>query len=195
MHRTTILTAVAAAAAVALVGIGVAAGPAVGTPALSASVVAPAAIAPQVVQATVQPDASQAVLVPVPPNTDLTTLPYVTSSTPNLMVQSTSYTGDQKDLIVSLINADPYDATSGTLDVAGWGTYPATVQPNPSQLVNVPLPPGYDTTTLPYVVSQSPNLILISLSYTYVNGVQELQLNLGNPFPDSAVTGPVQIDW
>ena len=73
---------------------------------------------------------------------------------------------------------------------------PATVQPNPSQLVAIALPPNYNTSTLPYVVSQDPNLILISLSYGYnANGTQNLTVNLGDPFPNEAVTGNVRVDW
>ena len=154
--RKTLLTTFAALTATAVLGTGLATGTRADAVPLALAVASTTAIPAQTVQATVQPNASQAVLIPVPPNTNLTTIPTVTSDTPNLMVQSASYTGDQKDLIVSLINADPRDPSSGNVTVAGWGTYPATVQPNPSQLVTIALPPNYNTSTLPYVVSQDP---------------------------------------
>ncbi|RTL68497.1 MAG: hypothetical protein EKK42_10235 [Pseudonocardiaceae bacterium] len=155
-----------------------------------------ASIPAQTVQATVQPNASQNILIPAPTGNDFTKLPFVTSNSPNLVVASASYSGDQKDLMVSVMNVDPDDPTSGTLTVDGWGTYPVTVAPNPSQVVLVPLPaPDYDTSKLPYVSSQTPNLQVFSTSYYYVNGVQELAVNLGNPFPFDAVTGPIVVDW
>ena len=41
-----------------------------------------------------------------------------------------------------------------------------------------------------------PNLILISVSYGYnANGTQNLTVNVGNPFPNEAVTGNVRVDW
>ena len=196
LSRKTLLTTFAALTATAVLGAGLATDPRADAVRLALAVASTTAVPAQTVQATVQPNASQAVLIPVPPNTDLTTIPTVTSDTPNLMVQSASYTGDQKDLIVSLINADPRDPSSGNVTVAGWGTYPATVQPNPSQLVAIALPPNYNTSTLPYVVSQDLNLILISLSYGYnANGTQNLTVNLGDPFPNEAVTGNVRVDW
>ena len=58
-------------------------------------------------------------------------------------------------------------------------------------MVQVPLPaPDYDTSKLPYVSRQ-----VSSTSYYYGNGVQEFAVNLGNPFPFDAVTGPIVIDW
>jgi hypothetical protein len=196
-RKTLLATGTTLAAVAVVLGVGLTTTPVAHALPLSvAGAAATTAIPAQTVQATVQPNASQAVLVPVPTNADRTTIPLVTSDTPNLMVQSASYTGDQQHLIVSLINADPRDPSSGHITVAGWGTYPATVQPNPSQLVAVALPANYDTSKLPYVVSQDPNLILISLSYGYnADGTQYLAVNVGNPFPDEAVTGDIQVDW
>jgi hypothetical protein len=194
--KRTLRTAGTTLAAAALVlGLGACTAPDARAVPLSISG-ATTAVPAQTVQATVQPNASQAVLIPVPTDADRTTVPAITSDSPDLMVQTASYTGDQKDLTVSLINADPYDPSSAHLTVAGWGTYPATVQPNPSQLVTIALPTNYDTSKLPRVVSQDPNLVLISWSYGYdTDGTRNLTVNLGNPFPDQAVTGNIQVSW
>lgn len=150
---------------------------------------------PQTVPATVQPNASQAIYIPVPANNDFSRLPLVASDTPNLVVASTQYSGDQKDLVVSVMNVDAQAPTSGHLDIAGWGSFGATVQPDPSQLVTVPVPSGYDTSTLPPVSSDSPNLILFSVTYSYAGGAPQLAVTVGNPFPDAPVSGSLLIDW
>ena len=202
MRRTMIVVAggvalaAAAAVAVGLVGARPAtAGP--GTPGQALSVAAPraAAIPPQTVPATVPSNPSQAVLVPVPGGNDFGTIPPVATDTPNLVPAGATYTADRKNLVVSLMNVDPDDATSGRLTVTGWGTYDATVAPNPGQLVYVDLPAGYPTSALPTVASESPNLTLFSVGYGYVGGVRKLVVNLGNPFPDTAVSGQIRIDW
>ena len=149
----------------------------------------------QVVPVTVQPNASQAVAIPVPPNNDFRTLPNITSNNPNLVLASASYTGNQKNMIVSVMNANPRTASSGTLTVQGWGNYNITVQPNPDQVVCVDLPPNYDTRNLPVVTSNSSNLKMLSESYTYVDGIQKLWVNVGNPWPNSPATGTITVHW
>ena len=46
------------------------------------------------------------------------------------------------------------------------------------------------------MVSEDPNLILISVSYgCNADQNQNLTVDLGNPFPNEGVTGNVRVDW
>jgi hypothetical protein len=199
MRNKIISGACATLATAAVLGVGLAAAQSdaapSGTSGLAASLIRTVSSQSQTVPVTVQPNASQAVLIPVPSNNDFTTIPLITPDNPNLVMASATYSADQKNLVVSVMNADPNSATSGKLAVAGWGSYDVTVQPNPNQLVYVDLPAGYDTSKLPVVTSESPNLRLFSLTYGYVDGVQKLQVNLGNPFPTTAVSGQIRVAW
>jgi hypothetical protein len=68
------------------------------------------------------------------------------------------------------------------------------VPPMWNQLVYVDLPAGCDTSKLPVVTSESPNLRPFSVTDGYVDGVQKLQVNLGNPFPTTAISGQIRVD-
>lgn len=143
---------------------------------------------------TVQPNASQLVSVPVPGDRNPLPIPALTTSTADLFLGSASYSADDKYLLISLINVDPQNPTSGKLSVAGWGTYDVTVAPNPSQRVLVALPSGYRPPALPQVTSDDPNLTLMSPA-TSVGDSVILAVDLGNPFPNRPVSGNVRIAW
>jgi hypothetical protein len=197
--RTIIIALATVAAAGSLVAgaaaTGFAAPPTPAAPPASAALTVTAPVQSETVQVTVQPNASQTVLIPVPSDNDFTKIPLVTSSDSNLRMASATYSADRANLILSVMNANPKAPTSGRLNVAGWGSYDVTVQPNPSQLVDVNVPDGYDTRKLPMVTSESPNLRLFSITYGYLDGVQKLVVNIGNPFPGTAVSGSIRIDW
>ena len=150
---------------------------------------------PQTVPVTIQPNRSQNALIPAPGDNDFTKIPAITANNPNLVLASATYSPDHKNLVVSVMNVNTNGATSGQLTVTDWGSYPVTVQPNPSQLVYVDIPTGYNTSHLPTVTSNSPNLALLSATYGNDNDALKLIVNLGNPFPNTAISGNIAITW